>query len=326
MSLSAPSISWQARWVELLLRLTVKRRMAPDVDVAALREHYRALDRRRFRVPADATRTPVHCDGVPCEWVEVPSSRPERVLLYLHGGGFALHLPQLYAGLAARLARALEARVLLADYRLAPEHPFPAGVADCLNTYRWLRGQGVAAHHIVVGGDSAGANLTLATLLGAKAAGLPRPACAFAISPPVDLTLASPSFVSNERSDALFRLATLLLLRDRYVEPERLLEPLVSPLFGDLAGLPPLLLQAGTREMLRDDAVRFAERARSARVQVELELWHGMQHCFQMLQFLPESERAIEAIARFVMRHTGWSAVEDAGQAPHSVPAIEHAD
>jgi acetyl esterase/lipase len=322
----APSISWQARCAGVLLRLIVKRRLAPDVDVAALREHYKALDSRRFRVPGDATCTPVNCNGVPCEWLQVPSSRPQRVVLYLHGGGFALHLPHLYARLGTRLARALEARVLIVGYRLAPEHPFPAGVADCLTTYRWLLGQGVAAHDIVIGGDSAGANLTLATLLGAKAAGLPRPACAFAISPPVDLTLGSPSFVGNERSDALFRLATLLLLRDRYVEPQRLLDPLVSPLFADLTGLPPLLLQAGTREMLRDDAVRFTERARTAGVQVELELWHGMQHCFQLLQFLPESERAIETIARFVARHTDGPALEAAAQAPQPALATERAD
>ena len=298
-----PSISWQARWAELLLRLTVKRRMAPEVDLPALRDRCQSVDRRRFRVPADATRTPAVCDGVPCEWLTVPSSGPERVLLYLHGGGFALRLPHLYARFAARMARALQARVLLADYRLAPEHPFPAGADDCLAAYRWLLGQGVAPHHIVLGGDSAGANLALATLLAAKAAGLPRPACAFVISPPVDLTLASPSVVDNERSDALFRLATLLLLRRHYVDAERVLHPLVSPLFADLAGLPPLLLQAGTREMLRDDAVRYAERARAAGVEVELELRHGMQHCFQLLESLPESGRAIETIARFVRRH-----------------------
>ena len=301
------AISWQARWVELLLRVTVKRRMAPDVDLAALRRHYEEVDDRKFRVPPDARRTAVDAAGVRCEWLDVPQSRPERVLLYLHGGGFVVRLPNLYARFAARVGRALGARVLLVDYRLAPEHPFPAAVDDCLATYRWLLGQGVSARNIVIAGDSAGGNLTLVTLLGAKAAGLPPPACAFVLSPPVDLTVASPSFVANERSDAMFRLATLILLRGRYVGAERLLDPLVSPLFGDLAGLPPLLLQAGTREVLRDDAVRFAERARSAGVEVELELWHDMQHCFQLLQFLPESGRAIQSIERFVARHTGWS-------------------
>ena len=135
-----------------------------------------------------------------------------------------------------------------------------------------------------------------------------------AISPSVDCTISSRSLVENERSDAVFRLATLLALRGQYVGAERLLDPVVSPLYGDLAGLPPLLLQAGTREMLRDDAVRFAERARAAGVDVELELWNGMQHCFQLLQFLPESARAIEAIARFAAAPHGL--VAGAGRAP----------
>ena len=189
-----------------------------------------------------------------------------------------------------------------------------------------MLGQGIAARNIVIAGDSAGANLTLVTLLGAKAAGVPPPACAFVLSPPVDLTMASPSFVTNERSDAMFRLATLMLLRSHYIGAERLLDPLASPLFGDLAGLPPLLLQAGSREMLRDDAVRFAERARSAGVQVELELWHGMQHCFQLLQFLPESGPAIAAIARFVTHYTGWSAAGADAQAPNLALALGHTD
>ncbi len=233
------SISWQARWVELLLRSTVKRRVPPDVDLARLRRHYEEIDQRKFRVPPDVARSPVDAGGVRCEWVDVPQSRPERVLIYLHGGGFALRFPNLYARFTAQIGRALGTRALLVDYRLAPEHPFPAAVDDCFNAYRWLLAQGVAARNVVIAGDSAGANLTLVTLLRAKAAGLALPACAYVISPPVDCTLSSPSFVENERSDAAFRLATLLALRGRYVAAHRLLDPSVSPLFGDLAGLPP---------------------------------------------------------------------------------------
>ncbi len=231
-------------------------------------------------------------------------------------------MPNLYARFVARVGRALGARVLLVDYRLAPEYPFPAAADDCLAAYHWLLEQGVAARNIVIAGDSAGANLTLVTLLGAKAAGVPQPACAFVLSPPVDLTMASPSFVRNERRDAIFRLATLLLLRARYAGAEQLLDPRVSPLFGELGGLPPLLLQAGTREMLRDDAVRFEERARQAGVEVELELWHDMQHCFQLLQFLPESGQAIQSMERFVARHTGWSPT--AARAPATPPALAY--
>jgi monoterpene epsilon-lactone hydrolase len=320
------SLSWQAHWVEFLLRATVKRPVPPDVDLVALRHHYEGLDQRKFSVPPDVTRTPVVANGVSCEWVDVPSSQPERVLLYLHGGGFALRFPNLHARFAARVGRTLGTRALLVDYRLAPEHPFPAAVDDCLAAYRWLLAQCVAPRNIVIAGDSAGANLTLVTLLGAKAAGMPPPACAVAISPSVDATFSSPSFVENERSDAMFRLATLLVLRSRYVAAHLLLDPTVSPLFGDLAGLPPVLLQAGAREMLRDDAVRFTERARSAGVDIELELWDGMQHCFQLLQYLPESGRGIASIGRFVARCTGWSQATTAGHAPQPIPALTHND
>jgi acetyl esterase/lipase len=301
--------SLQARWLDLFLRLVLKRRMTPSADFTVLRQRYERIDAMAFGVPCDVRRTPVEAGGVRAEWLEAPSVQPERVLLYIHGGGFSFRLPNLYARFTARLARTLGARVLLVDYRLAPEHPFPAGVDDCLATYRWLLTQGVSPHDIVIAGDSAGANLALVTLLGAKAQGLPLPACAFVISPPVDLTLSSPSFADNARRDAIFRLDTVELLRERYIPDERLRDPLASPLFGDLVGLPPLLLQAGTHEMLRDDTVRFATRATSAGVACEVELWNGMQHCFQLLSFLPESERAIEAIARFVLRHTGWSPI-----------------
>jgi epsilon-lactone hydrolase len=301
------SISWQARSVELLMRVAVKHSIAPGIDLAALRRRCEQLDQRMFRVPCDARRTPVDAAGVPCEWLDVPQSRPERVMLYLHGGGFAIRLPSTYARFTARVGRKLGARVLLVDYRLAPEHPFPAAVDDCLIAYRWLLDQGIAAQNIVIAGDSAGANLTLVTLLGAKAAGLASPACGFVVSPPVDLTFSSPSCVDNQRRDAALTMATGMLLRRHYVTADRLLDPRVSPLFGDLAGLPPLLLQAGTHELVRDDAVRFARRACSAGVDLELELWHGMQHCFQLLQFLPESGRAIEAIAGFVARRIDWA-------------------
>jgi epsilon-lactone hydrolase len=301
------SVSWQARWVELLLRATVKRRIPADVDLVALRREYEEDDAEKFSVPLDVKRTPTSVGGVQGEWVEVPQSRPDRVLLYLHGGGFALRFPNLHARFAAAIGRSLGARALVVDYRLAPEHPFPAAVDDCLAAYHGLLARGIPATSIVVGGDSAGGNLTLVTLQRAKAAGVQLPSCAFAISPPVDATFSSRSFIENEHSDAVFRLATLLLLRGCYADADRLLDPSMSPLYGDLASMPPLLLQAGTRECLRDDAVRFAERARAAGVDVELELWHGMQHCFQLLPFIPESHRAIASIARFAARHAGWT-------------------
>jgi acetyl esterase/lipase len=304
-------ISWQARCAEFLLRLVVRRKTVSGIELVGLRNQFAVADRRWFRIPQDVRLTDVDAGGTAAQWVDTPDCETRRVILYLHGGGFAVHLPSLYAGFTARLGRELKARVLMVDYRLAPEYPFPAAVDDCHAAYRWLIGQGFTASDIVIAGDSAGGNLTLVTLLRIKAAGHPMPACAVAISPGVDLTLSSPSIVENENSDALLRIATVLQLLGAYVGPEMRLAPLVSPLFGDLNGLPPLLLQAGTREILSDDAARFGAAARAAGVTAEVELWHGMQHCFQLLKFLPESIHALEAITAFVNRHTGWNPCEE---------------
>ena len=241
----------------------------------------------------------------------MPQSRPERVLLYLHGGGFSLRTPNLHARYVARVCRALGTKALIVDYRLAPEHPFPAAIEDSHAAYRWVLEQGIASRNLVIAGDSAGGNLVLVTLQRIIAAREPLPACGFALSPAVDLTMGSASYVANERSDAIFTLASVLALRRQYVAPQLLATPEVSPLFGDLAGLPPLLLQAGSREMLLDDSIRFGAAARAAGSEVECEVWPGMQHVFPLLQFLPESAGAIESIARFVCRRTGWDLATD---------------
>lgn len=314
-------MSWQARWVELLLRMR-RRRIRTDTDIAVLRGDVEALDRKEFHPDPTARRTPCIANGVSCEWLEVPESRPDQVLFYLHGGGYALRTPNLHARYVARVCRALGARALIVDYRLAPEHPYPAAVEDSHAAYRWLLGQGVASHEVVIAGDSAGGNLTLVTLQRIKSAQDPLPACAIALSPAVDLTMGSESFVANERADAIFTLATMLALRAHYVTSDLLTVPDVSPLFGDLAGLPPLLLQAGAREMLRDDSIRFAEAARSAGVEVECEIWPGMQHVFPLLQFLPESASAIDSLVRFVNRRAGWSLSADHASSSTIVPPV----
>jgi acetyl esterase/lipase len=302
--------------VECLLRVN-RRLVGQQADVLALRARLAAVDRRKFRVDPAARRTPASADGIPCEWLTMPESRPERVLLYLHGGGFALRTPNLHARYVARICRALGTRALIVDYRLAPEHPFPAAIEDCHAAYQWLLAQGIEPRHLVIAGDSAGGNLTLVTLQRILAAGEPLPACGFVLSPAVDLTMGSESYVANERADAIFTLASVLALRRQYVEPRLLTSPAVSPLFGELAGMPPLLLQAGSREMLRDDSVRFAAAARAAGIDVECEVWLGMQHVFPLLQFLPESARSIDTVARFVCGRTGWNAATADSAVPH---------
>ena len=295
-------------WFNLFLRMTVKRMLAPGADITELRQKQAGLDVRFGIVDPAARRTPVAIGTVAGEWIDMPESRPERVLLYLHGGAFIFRFPHTHAAFVARIGRLLGARTLMVDYRLAPEHPYPAAPDDCHAAYRWLLAQGCDPRNIVIAGDSAGGNLTLATLHRIKAAGEPLPACAVMLSPFVDFTLSSPSLVGNEKADPMFTLAGIVALRELYAPPERFLDASLSPMFGDFTGLPPLLLQAGSTEMLRDESARIAARAHAAGVPVEFEIWDRLPHVFQIFRDLPQAGEAIDSIVRFVGKHAGWTA------------------
>jgi len=299
--------AWRRRWLNLFLRLTAKRMLVPGADIPELRRKQAALDLKFGVVDPLARRTPVAIGSVAGEWIDVPESRPERVLLYLHGGAFIFRFPNTHAALAARLCRRLGMRALMVDYRLAPEHPYPAAADDCHAAYRWLLAQGCDPSGVVIAGDSAGGNLTLATLHRIKAAGEPLPACAVLMSPFVDFTLSSRSLFANERRDPIFTLAGIVALRELYGPPERFLEPSLSPLFGAFTGLPPMLLQAGSTEMLLDESARVAARAHAAGVPVEFEIWDRLPHVFQAFDALPQAALAADSIARFVRRHAGWA-------------------
>jgi len=304
--------SWRTHALNALLRLTMGAPLTHDSDVAALRRRYEKLDARQFKVGPEVGRTPVECGGVPGEWIAVPETRTERVVLYLHGGSFAFRFPNAHAALAARLCRRLRARAFVPDYRLAPEHPFPAAPDDCHAVYRGLLAQGIDPRQIVLAGDSAGGNLALVTLHRARAAGLPPPGCAVLLSPAVDCTMGSPSMVAFDGRDPMIRIANLLVLRRHYVpSPHQYTNPEVSPLFADFGGFPPLFFQVGNTELLLDDATRAAEKAHEAGVDVELELWPGAPHAFQLAGFLPEAALAIDHIARFVRMRLGWADISD---------------
>ncbi len=302
--------SWRSLALNALLRVTMRKRLTHDADVVALRRQYAKLDARQFRLERDVTRIAQDCGAVPADWVGVPESRSERVLLYLHGGSFAFRFANAHATLAARICRRLGTRALIPDYRLAPEHPFPAAPDDCETVYRWLLDSGIDPRNIVLAGDSAGSNLALVTLQRARAAGLPLPACAVLLSPALDCTMSSPSMAANDGRDPMLQLSNLLVLRGYYVtSPHDYTNPEVSPLFADFRGFPPLFLQVGAGELLHDEATRAADKAHAAGVDVELEVWPGVAHVFQIADFLPESAHAINNIARFVRMRTGWGEV-----------------
>lgn len=225
-------------------------------------------------------------------------------LLYLHGGGYVVGSPDTHAGLVGELARLSGLRAISVDYRLAPEHPFPAAVDDGLAAYRELLETGTRPQDIVLGGDSAGAGLGIATLIAARDAGLPQPAAVAVFSPWVDLTLSGTSIRSKEDADPIFVEADLRAYADLYAGAADRAHPLVSPLLADLSGLPPLLVQVGANEVLLDDAVGLARRAGADDVEVTLEILPGLPHVFQHhYGRLDDADTALAHVARFFTAH-----------------------
>jgi monoterpene epsilon-lactone hydrolase len=259
----------------------------------------------QFPLPPDVHCEPVDASGVPAEFVVTPESDKERVIYYLHGGGYALGTISTHREMASRLARAAKARVILIDYRLAPEHPFPAAVEDSVTGYRWLLSRGVKPDWVAIAGESAGGGLTVATLVALRDAGVPLPAAAVPVSPWVDMEALGESMVTRADLDPLVQRDHLLEMAKIYLGGADPRTPLAAPIYADLTGLPPLLIQVGTAEALFDDAARLAEKAKSAGVQVVLEPWEDMIHMWHFFPMLPEAQQAINKIGEFIIKYTG---------------------
>ena len=254
-----------------------------------------------FPTPADVKVERVSAPVAPAEWLRPPSAEPGRVVLYLHGGGYVIGSPRSHRHLAAAIASAAGASALLLDYRLAPEYPYPAAVEDATAAYRWLLDQAIAPERIVIAGDSAGGGLTVAALLALREARVPLPAGGVCISPWVDLTCGGASYATKADADPIVRRAGVEQMAQAYLGAIPPRTPLASPLFADLRGLPPLLIHVGTDEVLLDDAVQLAERARAAGVDASLEVYERMIHVWHwFLPMLDEAQTAVDAIGRFV--------------------------
>ena len=252
-------------------------------------------------LPDDVRVSAVNAGGVPAHWLTAPGADAGRVLLFLHGGGFELGSVRSDGELAARLGRASGMRVLFPEYRLAPEHPFPAAVDDVLATWRWLRtGQEVSAPSIAVAGDSAGGGLAVALLVAARDAGESLPAAAVLMSPTVDLTSSGDSMTERAAQDPVSTPVMLERFAAGYLAGADPKAPLASPLFASLAGLPPLLIQVGTADVLLSDAERLAAAAAAAGVDVMLETGEGLPHVYQLLLGTPEAAEATERIGKFL--------------------------
>jgi epsilon-lactone hydrolase len=244
--------------------------------------------------------------GVPAEWVKADGARDDAVFLYLHGGGYALGSVVTGRHLAAAVSKAAAVSVLSLDYRLAPEHRFPAAVEDAVTGYRWLLGKGIPPPRIAIGGDSAGGGLTVATLVALRDAGEPLPAAGVCISPWVDLTCSANSYETRSTTDPIIVHEDILWFASLYLAGQDPRTPLASPLFADLRGLPPLLIHVGSEEVLLDDSIGLDRRAREAGVESTLEVWDGMIHVWHLFsQMLQEGRQAISRIGEYLKARTG---------------------
>ena len=295
--------SVRAELVRLGLRWFVKRRDHSAKTPAQARQWGAAVERLIPHPPAGTRTTAVSAGGVPAFRIVTPESRNDRHLLFLHGGAFVLGSSEFYRHVTWRFARAARAALLTVDYRLAPEHRFPAALEDAANAYRWMLAEGIDARRIALIGDSAGGNLVFALLLKARDEALPLPGAAVGLSPWLDLALESPSFKINAEADPLLNTAEFPRLVRYYLDGADPHVPYASPVYGDFSGLPPTLIQVGSDEILRDDAVRAAEKIRASGGEVELEIWPRMPHVWHLFAtILPEARAAIEHIGDFLQR------------------------
>jgi monoterpene epsilon-lactone hydrolase len=290
---SQPGASWQAHVASWILRHTLKPRLHRARTIGEVR---RLLTPPPFHVPRKIKIEPATIGGVPGEWVTGPNPAP-ITLLYIHGGGYFACSAKTHRPIT--VAYALGGfRVYAPDYRLAPEHPFPAAVDDALAVYRVLAGE---TSPLVLSGESAGGGLALALMLAARDAALPLPAAAALFSPWTDLAATGDSIRTNDRSCAMFHGEPIAREARRYLNGADPRNPLASPLYADLRNLPPLLIHASRDEVLRDDSIRFAERARAAGVSVDLKIWPVVSHAWQLSQFfVPEARQSLREASAFL--------------------------
>ena len=274
----------------------------------SVQEQRRDIERqaRLARMPSRVDVTVTRIGTMHAEWLRPRDASKDRALLYLHGGGFSIGSCNTHRALAARIAAAAKVPALLIDYRLAPENPFPAALLDAKNAYGQLLRHGIQADKIVVAGDSAGGGLALALAVGLRDQAKPLPGSLVCISPWLDLTLSGETMASCAKTDPLISWETSVLNARRYVGQHHPSEPLISPLFADPLGLPPILIQVGQHEVLRSDSESFTRSARAAGVDIRLEVWPGMWHVWHAFAgVVPESGRAIARVGAFIRETLG---------------------
>jgi acetyl esterase/lipase len=292
------SISLRSHFWRTVLRKIFK---SQNLSIA---EH-RANNIKNSRLMGAAPKTikveKIDIDGIHAEWLTPLNANPEQVILYFHGGGYVTGSIETYRMMCGLLANYTGVKVLIPNYRLAPENPFPAALDDALKVYRWLLEQGTSSANIIIAGDSAGGGLGVATVLALKDKSESPPAAVVSLSPWADLTLKNKTHITKAEADVVLRTDVLREWALAYTDESNFTNPLVSPVYADFHGFPPLLIEVGGDEILLGDSILLAEKAKAAGVQVELRIWDGMWHVWHALgELIPESKMAFKEIGQFV--------------------------
>ena len=293
--------SWQAHVATFFTRRMVRARLVRSPGLDTLRKVFNGA---QPSVPRGCEAKQESVGGVPCEWMTAKGVAPVGTLLYLHGGAHVACSSITHRPVTSAFAKR-GWRVLAPDYRLAPEHRFPAQIDDCIAVYRALLADGLDARQLVVAGDSSGGNLALALCLSLRAAGVTQPRALALFSPITDFLWTGESATSNSARCAMFSRDMLPIGRDMYIGDHDPRDPLASPYYADLSGLPPMLFHAGADELLRDDSVRTAERAKEAGIEVEVKVWPVVPHAWQIHPWMPEGRTSVEQAHAFLQRYLG---------------------
>ena len=296
--------SWQSAILTGFSRITRQRGLAAATPIEEIRRQYDSMAVRFGQVPGDAVFEASQIGPIKGEWVRVAESDPHRLILYFHGGGFIAGSPETHRPLVAKLCQAAGASAFSLQYRLAPEYPFPAGLRDGIDAYRHLLQRGISARSIVLAGDQAGGGLAFACALAIRNAGLPMPAGIVAMSPWADLSLSGMSMVQNARSDAALSWELLFISARHYLKKQNPTDPYASPIFANFRDFPPIMVHAGSDEVLRDDASRIGDRAAEANVPVSVEIYDGMQHVFQASPHAAEARVSLARLGQFIRSRT----------------------
>lgn len=301
-------MSIRAGLISIMLRRTIKKQMAALTDPAEMREGTGGFS---SKLPKEVVTERIDAGGVPAEWVDWPGAADDAVMLYLHGGGYVFGGPDSHRDLAWRLAKEAGLRVLVADYRLAPEHQFPAAVDDATACYRFLLEQGFTPDRIVVAGDSAGGGLAAALIVNLKNLGMALPAATLLISPWVDLAKTGASLYENADKDAMLSPEAITRFADFYLGDTNPKAPLASPIFADLTEFPPTLVLVGSTEVLLSDSQTLVEKINASGGSAQLEIWPKMPHVFPLLAaIIPEGRKAVVQMGEFVRSHLNTVALD----------------